>query len=459
MRVGSSTWTHDVGVRVSGSSLIKTAAVGWNSGAISANTLEAGDGAMEFTATEVNTTRVAGLSDGDVNQGWEDIAFGIKVRDDATIEVVESGTSRGTFGSYAAGDRFRVEVVSGVVTYAQNDSVFYASTLAPSYPMVVDTALYSAGATLTDVVLVPLVWTNLSGVAVSENSLTKTAGDGWNAGAQTTFALTGGSGYLEFKAIETDKRRTVGFRSGTGTAQTYADLAYAIDLGATGSVTVFEDGVSRGAFGSYAHGDRFRIEVSEGAVRYLRNATVLYASSTAPTYPLRGDVRLYSEGATVADLLGGTEPWMSRVNLTAMGSSFVKTGGANSVWDAEALSSCGFATGFIEFTASQTMCGATSGSPTGTTAPTTPIWTSPSTSTRSDSFMCSRMPRMSGISEAMPLATGSASKSPMASSAISAMARCSTRVPGPPPCRSAQTSTSTSLAPPSLTPVSAASAW
>jgi len=354
VRVGSSTWTHDVGVRVSGSSLIKTAAVGWNSGAISANTLEAGDGAMEFTATEVNTTRVAGLSDGDVNQGWEDIAFGIKVRDDATIEVVESGTSRGTFGSYAAGDRFRVEVVSGVVTYAQNDSVFYASTLAPSYPMVVDTALYSAGATLTDVVLVPLVWTNLSGVAVSENSLTKTAGDGWNAGAQTTFALTGGSGYLEFKAIETDKRRTVGFRSGTGTAQTYADLAYAIDLGATGSVTVFEDGVSRGAFGSYAHGDRFRIEVSEGAVRYLRNATVLYASSTAPTYPLRGDVRLYSEGATVADLLGGTEPWMSRVNLTAMGSSFVKTGGANSVWDAEALSSCGFATGFIEFTASQT---------------------------------------------------------------------------------------------------------
>jgi alpha-tubulin suppressor-like RCC1 family protein len=354
VRVGSSTWAHDVGVALSGSSLRKTGASGWTSGAVSANTLESGDGAMEFTATETNMTRAAGLSDGDVDQGWQDIAYGIELHDDATIEVVESGTSRGTFGSYAAGDRFKVEVVAGVVTYSQNDSVFYTSTLTPSYPIIVDTALYSANATLTDIVLVPLVWTNVSGVSVSENSLTKTAGDGWNAGAQTTFALAGGSGYLEFKAIETDKRRTVGFRSGTGTAQTYADLAYAIDLGATGSVTVFEDGVSRGTFGTYTHGDRFRIEVSEGAVRYLRNATVLYTSATTPAYPLRGDVRLYSEGATVADLLGGTEPWMSRVNLTAMGSSFVKTGGTPSVWDAEARSSCGYSTGFIEFTASQT---------------------------------------------------------------------------------------------------------
>ncbi|HEY7195240.1 MAG TPA: hypothetical protein VH439_15970, partial [Gemmatimonadales bacterium] len=250
VRVGSATWTRDVGVALSGSSLRKTGAAGWTSGAVSANTLESGDGAMEFTATETNTIRAAGLSDGDVDQGWQDIAYGIELHNDTTIEIIESGTSRGTFGSYAVGDRFRVEVVSGVVTYAQNGSVFYTSTLAPSYPMVVDTALYSVGATLTDVVLVPLVWTNVSGVSVSENSLTKSAGDGWNAGAQTTFALASGSGYLEFKAVETNTRRTVGFKSGTGTAQTYADLLYAIDLGATGNVTVFEDGISRGSFGS-----------------------------------------------------------------------------------------------------------------------------------------------------------------------------------------------------------------
>ena len=66
VRVGSSTWTHAVGVTVAGSSLHKTGAAGWTSGAVSANTLEAGDGAMEFTATEIDTTRAAGLSDAGV---------------------------------------------------------------------------------------------------------------------------------------------------------------------------------------------------------------------------------------------------------------------------------------------------------------------------------------------------------------------------------------------------------
>jgi hypothetical protein len=103
VRVGSSTWTHDVGVAVSGSSLRKTVAAGWTSGAVSANTLEAGDGAMEFTATETATTRAAGLSDGDANQGWQDISYGIELHDDASVEVVEGGTSRGAFGSYAPG--------------------------------------------------------------------------------------------------------------------------------------------------------------------------------------------------------------------------------------------------------------------------------------------------------------------------------------------------------------------
>lgn len=244
-------------------------------------------------------------------------------------------------------------MVSGVVTYARNGSIFYISALAPSYPMVVDTALNSVGATLTDVVLVPLVWTDLSGVSVSENSLTKTTADGWNAGAATTFRMLSDNGYLELKAVETNTRRTVGFKSGTGSAQTYADFAYAIDFGDTGVVTLFEDGISRGTFGSYAHGDRFRIEVSEGVVRYLRNGAVLYTSTGTPTYPLRGDVRLYTAGATVADVLGGTEVWMPPVNITAMGLSLVKTGSVTAAWDAEALCSRGFGTGFIEFTATQ----------------------------------------------------------------------------------------------------------
>jgi hypothetical protein len=60
----------------------------------------------------------------------------------------------------------------------------------PAYPLRVETALYSAGATVADLVLSPIVWANASGVKEADGSLTKTAADGWNAAATTTQAIT-----------------------------------------------------------------------------------------------------------------------------------------------------------------------------------------------------------------------------------------------------------------------------
>ena len=353
VRVGNVAWSNQAGVSISGSTLAKTGAAGWTSGAVSANTIQAADGFVEFIASETNTTRVAGLGHGDSNQSWEDVDFGIELRDDATVEVVEAGTSRGTFGSYASGDRFRVELRGGVVRYYQDGSLIYTSTATPVYPLNVDTALLTSGATITDLLLSPLVWTSASGLAVTENNLTKTAGDGWNAAARTSFDLDSGDGYLEFKALETDTRRAVGLRRGTGTATSYADLDFAIDLGTTGTVTVYESGVSRGTFGSYAHGDRFRIDIEEGVVRYRKNGAVLFSSAVAPVYPLHGEATLYSAGATVAEVFAGREAWLSTPGMLAMGSGFMKTASGDA-WDTEAISTRAFNSGFIEFTASQT---------------------------------------------------------------------------------------------------------
>ena len=49
---------------------------------------------MEFTTTETNTTRVAGLANGDASQTSSDIEFGIAARDDGQVEIVESGSCR-----------------------------------------------------------------------------------------------------------------------------------------------------------------------------------------------------------------------------------------------------------------------------------------------------------------------------------------------------------------------------
>ncbi len=69
------------------------------------------------------------------------------------IRVYEGGTLKGTFGTYAAGDKLRAAVVGGVVKYSKNGTVFYTSTKAPTYPLLVDAALYTQGATLSGAVI------------------------------------------------------------------------------------------------------------------------------------------------------------------------------------------------------------------------------------------------------------------------------------------------------------------
>jgi hypothetical protein len=93
-----------------------------------------------------------GLSNGNDSASYEDIDFAVYLVS-GLVQVYEKGAFRGTFGSHATGDVFQVSVQSGVVKYSRNGTVFYTSAMAPAYPLLVDTSLYSQGATLTGVVL------------------------------------------------------------------------------------------------------------------------------------------------------------------------------------------------------------------------------------------------------------------------------------------------------------------
>jgi hypothetical protein len=54
---------------------------------------------MEFTATETNTLRAAGLANLANGVDVSDIQFGIQLNANGVVEVVESGTSRGSFAA------------------------------------------------------------------------------------------------------------------------------------------------------------------------------------------------------------------------------------------------------------------------------------------------------------------------------------------------------------------------
>ncbi len=161
-------WNGASGVSVSANNLTKTNQVSsWNAGAASMNVIRDGYGFVEFTATETNAERMAGLSYGDSDQNYPDIDFAIYLTASAGVQIYEGGTYRGSYGGYAAGDRLRVEVRYGIVRYLRNGSLLYTSGGIPKYPLRVDTSLKNPGATLTNVRVGNLVMSNGAGVVIS----------------------------------------------------------------------------------------------------------------------------------------------------------------------------------------------------------------------------------------------------------------------------------------------------
>src|SRR6266496_3308841 len=93
----------------------------------------------------------------------------------------------------------------------------------------------------------PVVWTNAVGVSVSGNSLTKTGGTGWNAGAVSVQTIRDGYGYAEFTTTETTTNRMFGLGHGDS-SQDYTDVDFAIHPQAGGALIVYESGSYRGTF-------------------------------------------------------------------------------------------------------------------------------------------------------------------------------------------------------------------
>ena len=145
------TWTNLVSVTVTGTTLQKTAGCDGcqDAGAASQEQLS-GDGHVEFTVGELNSMWMAGLSHGNDDTTYADIDFGFRFNGAGWADVLENGIYAGGDTPYAAGDVFRVAIANGRVQYFRNGLYLMESARVPQLPLLLDSSLISAGASIHD---------------------------------------------------------------------------------------------------------------------------------------------------------------------------------------------------------------------------------------------------------------------------------------------------------------------
>jgi Concanavalin A-like lectin/glucanases superfamily/Bacterial Ig domain len=143
-------WTNLVNVTATSNALQKTAGCDGcdDAGAVSQQQIGSGGGYIELTASEIDKLRYAGLTGSNAVIGATGIAFALRFQA-GVAEVRENGVYRADI-PFVSGDVFRISVVSGVVKYSKNGTVFYTSASVPTYPLVADTAFFNLGATIAD---------------------------------------------------------------------------------------------------------------------------------------------------------------------------------------------------------------------------------------------------------------------------------------------------------------------
>ncbi|WP_338790541.1 FG-GAP-like repeat-containing protein [Bernardetia sp. MNP-M8] len=148
----------------------------------------------------------------------------------------------------------------------------------------------------------PLTWTNLTNLALNANGqLDHTSTTGWNTNANSTQKVIGNGGIV-FNVDNATTSSLIGLsKKENGTA--FNSIEYAIYTTSSGKVYVVEKGVNKGDFGSYQTGDGFKIERVGTEIRYSKNGSVFYTSTSVTTQDLVVDAGLYTANTTLPKVL------------------------------------------------------------------------------------------------------------------------------------------------------------
>ncbi|MBI2271341.1 MAG: hypothetical protein HYU69_13440 [Bacteroidetes bacterium] len=143
-------WTT-TGASSTGNSVTRTASgSGWGAaGSVSSNVISSNqDGWAEFVVGSTGVSYMFGLGTGNNNGGYAGINYAINM-DAGTLKIYESGTLISTVGSCVSGDVIRVERTGSSIKYVKNGTTLYTSSTDASLTLMINTAIYTSGASIT----------------------------------------------------------------------------------------------------------------------------------------------------------------------------------------------------------------------------------------------------------------------------------------------------------------------
>ncbi|TXI70181.1 MAG: hypothetical protein E6Q41_01690 [Cyclobacteriaceae bacterium] len=298
-------WKDLVGVTSTNGVLTKVAVGGWgNGGAASENVLPANtDGFIEFTAFTSHALMV-GFSTTNADANYTTIQYAMYNTGGAAQVYISGSYIPGTNTPIVNGDILRVERVGTTIQFKKNGITFYTHNSVSSASMLVDVAISGANNSVGPVTssfwipstpvpnpVYDVVWTDLVGVSVNGNSITKTAANGWgNGGAASVNQLAPNvDGWVEYTVDVANGQRMFGLSDQNADAS-FASIDYAWAT-AIPQILVYENGVLKGNYPG-AVGDVLRVERVGSTIYYKKNGVIMRTVTGGLTTNLIADAAI-----------------------------------------------------------------------------------------------------------------------------------------------------------------------
>ncbi|WP_394748830.1 leucine-rich repeat domain-containing protein [Spongiimicrobium salis] len=154
-------WTNTKNISIKGNKLIKNGDVKawWNAGTASEEAIGANkDGWTQATITKPKGAKILGLSSQNTEFTWDTVEFGLYVKGNGSIQILEKGKVIFTSKvKVEKGDLVKVERKSGKILYKRNNDIVYTSKKESKSKLFTDISMYAAGA-------------EFSGISMSSNA-------------------------------------------------------------------------------------------------------------------------------------------------------------------------------------------------------------------------------------------------------------------------------------------------